>query len=109
MIAKKQTKTHGRVSKVLLCAILSLCLFASLFTITGAAAGRQSDYKNMKLLVGGIPFGVKFNTEGVIVIGFCDVDEVQKSQNPAYIAGLRPKDVITEVDGQKITQASELV
>ena len=109
MIAKDQRKNICRVGKILLCAMLCVCLCVSFFAISGAAAGSTGDYKNMKLIVGGIPFGVKFNTEGVIVIGFCDVDEVQKTQNPAYIAGLRPKDIIVAVNGKRIADSSELI
>ena len=31
-------------------------------------------YKEIKVYPGGMPFGVKFYTDGVLVIGFCDVD-----------------------------------
>ena len=84
---------------------LGLCI--GLFAVSGAAA--DANNKEMKLIPGGIPFGVKFNTEGVIVIGFTDIDELSKSQNPAYIAGLRPKDIIVAVDGKRISDSTELI
>ena len=36
--------------------------------------------KNIKLYVGGIPFGVKFMTEGILIVGFSDT---AKKENPS--------------------------
>ena len=93
---------------ILLCAALMVSLCVGALALEGAAAHKESNYEKIKLIPGGIPFGVKFNTDGVVVIGFCDIDNIEKTQNPAYLAGLRPKDIITEVDGNKITGSSEL-
>ena len=90
-----------------LCATLTLGFCMGLFALSGAAADRS--YKEMKLIPGGVPFGVKFSTDGVVVIGFSDIDELSKSQNPAYIAGLRPKDIITEIDGVKVSDSAQLI
>lgn len=65
-------------------------------------------YKEIKVYPGGMPFGVKFYTDGVLVIGFCDVDTENGKANPAYAAGLRLKDVITHVDGRELGSALEL-
>ena len=56
--------------------------------------------------VGGMPFGVKFYTEGILVVGFCDVDVNSagggcRNVNPARDAGLKIKDVIVGVNGEK--------
>ena len=91
----------------MLCAVITLGVCVGIFAVSGAAA--DSSYKNMKLIPGGVPFGVKFNTDGVVVIGFCDIDEMSKSQNPAYAAGLRPKDIIVAVDGKRISDSGDLV
>lgn len=108
MIFNKTNRSLGRAVCLLLCAVLMMSLCIGLFTVTSAAAQEKDSYRNMKLIPGGIPFGVKFNTDGVVVIGFCDIDNIEKTQNPAYLAGLRPKDIITEVNGNKITGSSEL-
>ena len=92
---------------LMLCAVMTLGVCVGIFAVSGAAA--DSSYKNMKLIPGGVPFGVKFNTDGVVVIGFCDIDEMPKSQNPAYAAGLRPKDVIVAVDGKRISDSGDLI
>ena len=62
----------------------------------------------LRLYPGGMPFGVKFYTEGVLVVGFCDIDTDGGKVNPAYAAGIRLKDVITAVGGEALSDASEL-
>ena len=63
---------------------------------------------DLKLYPGGMPFGIKFITEGVLIIGFCDVKTDTATVNPATEAGLRLRDVIVSIDGKKINDASEL-
>lgn len=65
-------------------------------------------YKEIKLYPGGMPFGVKFFTEGVMVIGFCDLDTERGKINPAYDAGIRQKDIITHINGVELSSALEL-
>ncbi|MBO5305245.1 MAG: SpoIVB peptidase [Clostridia bacterium] len=65
-------------------------------------------YKDIKLYPGGMPFGVRFFTKGVMVIGFCDLDTENGKVNPAYDAGLRQKDIITHIGGKEISSALEL-
>ena len=66
------------------------------------------NYKDLRFYPGGIPFGVKFYTDGIIVIGFSDVEGENGKCNPAYDAGIRLKDVITKVNGKEISRASDL-
>ncbi len=75
----------------LLCATLILA-----FSILPASATDA-------LIPGGMPFGVKLYTEGVLVVGFGDVDTDAGPRNPAYAAGLRVKDVITHLDGKPLS------
>ncbi len=58
------------------------------------------------VLLGGIPFGVRFCGEGILVVGFTEVGNGEI--NPAYAAGLREGDVITAVDGEAVSTAEEL-
>jgi len=102
----KKKNIFRRIPRAVLCALLVFTLLAGA-TFTSAAAERGR-YEGIKLIAGGTPFGIKFSTEGVVVIGFCDLDGLQKTQNPAYLAGLRPKDVIIKVDGKSIKGATEL-
>ncbi len=64
--------------------------------------------RSLKLYPGGVPFGVKFLTEGILVVGFCDIDGVAKRENPSYAAGLREGDRITSVDGRTPISSADL-
>ena len=67
-----------------------------------------ANLKNTKVYVGGMPFGVKFLTDGVIVAGTFEVKTESGNKNPAAGAGLMQNDVILEVSGTKITDAAQL-
>ncbi len=60
------------------------------------------------LTVGGIPFGVKFLTEGVLVTGYCDVESGGECHNPARQAGLKPGDCIYQINERKLENATAL-
>ena len=100
-------RTPRRALILVMCLSLMLCISLGVFTV-GAAAQSVGKYNNMKVILGGVPFGVKFNTDGVVVVGFSDIDGTPKAQNPAYVAGLRPKDIITKVNGRKLADAADL-
>ncbi|MBE6665010.1 MAG: PDZ domain-containing protein [Ruminococcaceae bacterium] len=57
--------------------------------------------KPSELIVAGIPFGVKFHMEGVIVAG------IPSEQGPAAEAGIRRGDIITSIDGEPIASAEK--
>lgn len=78
------------VSAVLLAMLM---IFAIPF---GISASKPSE-----LIVAGIPFGVRFHTEGVIVAG------VPSEKGPAAQAGIRKGDVITSIDGEPIASAEK--
>lgn len=57
----------------------------------------------VKLIPGGQPIGVKLYTEGVLVVGFADVDTTSgRKQSPAHMSGIEVGDSIIEVNGVKI-------
>ncbi|MBQ9132462.1 MAG: SpoIVB peptidase [Clostridia bacterium] len=66
------------------------------------------DLQALTLYPGGMPFGIKFYTDGVTVVGFCDVETKSGTVNPANLAGLRIKDVILKVNGEALTGANQL-
>ena len=68
----------------------------------------RAELKTVKLYPGGIPFGIKFMTEGVLVVGFCDLKNNNKKVNPSSDAGLKLGDRILSVDGVNLTSAEEL-
>ncbi len=87
-----------------LLAVMLLLMGGVLATGATNATGPERVY------VGGMPFGVKFYTEGILVVGFCDVDVGAGGRviNPARDAGLRPRDVITGINGEVPGDASVL-
>lgn len=74
---------------------------------TSVASLSKSDLKTLKLYPGGIPFGVKFMTEGILIVGFCDVDAEGKRINPSVSAGLKAGDRIISLDGKVLLSAAE--
>ncbi len=79
-----------------------------LFSETELPAMAAEDLQGLMLYPGGMPFGVKFYTEGVSVVGFCDVESDHGKVNPAAEAGLKAKDVILKINGSALSGASEL-
>ncbi|MBE6633777.1 MAG: SpoIVB peptidase [Ruminococcaceae bacterium] len=69
---------------------------------------QAGQYEGMMLTPGGMTFGVRFLTEGVTVVGFCDVETGKGRTNPAMEAGLKLKDVILQVNGKPLVGASQL-
>lgn len=70
--------------------------------------GLTSYYKDTKLIPGGMPFGIKFFTDGLMVAGFCDIDTDTGEVNPAKAAGLKLHDIITHIDGKAVSGTSSL-
>ena len=66
------------------------------------------DYSELKLYVGGIPFGVKFMTEGVIVTEITNVKTQNGSKSPAKDAGLKANDVILKINGEAVADSTHI-
>lgn len=56
----------------------------------------------------GTPFGIKMFTNGVVIVGTADIQTANGNVNPANISGLRVGDVITAIDGKKVTTNAEV-
>ena len=106
---KNKTIKKGRA---FLSGLLFFVLLLSALSVGALTAGAEdrepTGLEDLRLIPGGVPFGVRFNTEGVVVVGFCELDGIQKNQTPAYQAGLRPKDVILRVNGEVVPDAVTL-
>jgi stage IV sporulation protein B len=56
----------------------------------------------------GTPFGIKLYANGVVIVGFNDVDTVSGMVNPAKESSLEVGDIISSVDGKKVLTNDEL-
>lgn len=85
-------------------------LFSASFSVcaTSLPISASSDYKNLKLHVGGMPFGIKFMTDGVIIVGFHPVQSREGITTPSESAGLRMGDIILKINDTPVTSAAEL-
>ena len=83
-----------RMIRAIIAAMLSL-LFILALPIGVSAAGTR------ELIVAGTPFGVKIQTEGVIVVG------LPNENSPASSAGLKRGDIIVSVNGDTVESAEE--
>ncbi len=73
-----------------------------------AACPAIESLEGLMLYPGGMPFGVRFVTEGVTVVGVGEVESAKGKVNPAAQAGLCEHDVILAIDGHEITGAAHL-
>lgn len=85
-------------------ALVCLCLIVVISAVgvltTPIAATKETQTGGRLLYAGGIPFGVKFFSTGVVIAGFCDIPtSAGGEKNPALDAGLMKNDVILSVDG----------
>lgn len=62
-----------------------------------------------RLIPGGNSFGVKIYADGLIAVGFNDVECDDGAKNPALDAGLKQHDIITKADGKSVTTAEDFV
>ena len=59
-------------------------------------------FDDVHLCPGGMPFGAKMLTDGLIVVGFSDVDCTSGSPHPASDAGIQVKDIILKINGTPV-------
>lgn len=91
-------------NRKILCFLMSLLFLFALIIPCEAIQLKAGD----SVLVGGVPFGVKFFSGSMTVSGFADVDGENGSSSPAYEAGIREKDVILKINGEKVKTAEEV-
>ncbi len=105
----KEFRSKKKITKIAAAFLCAVMLF-SIIGVRGidVSAAQGFKYEGLKLIPGGTPFGVRFNTVGVLVVGFCDIDAKKGTENPAYTAGLRANDVITKANGEILSDAGQL-
>ena len=84
--------------------VLALFLSFCAFPIGSVYAGSKSTY----LCPGGMSFGLEIETDGVIVVGYAEVNNGNKSISPAEKAGIKIKDVIVSLGGKEVESAEEI-
>ena len=62
-----------------------------------------------RLCVGGMPFGVKFYSQGILIVGFTEIETANGIETPALDAGLQVNDIITRVNGNDVETAGEFI
>lgn len=67
-----------------------------------------STIERIKLYPGGMPFGVKFQTDGILIVGITDVETKNGTYNPAYESGLRVKDIVVKVNDNNVSTVQEV-
>ena len=65
--------------------------------------------KDITVIPGGIPFGVKLYADGLIVVGFGNIEEAKGPASPALDAGMKIHDIITKVNGKSTSNAEGFV
>ena len=75
-----------------------IAMMLSLLVILAMPIGVSAE-NTRELIVAGTPFGVKFHTEGVMVVG------IPNENGPASASGLKRGDIITAINGEKVESA----
>jgi len=81
---------------------------ARLFGVLPLKTVHISSVERVRLYPGGMPFGVRFYTDGVMVVGVASVSGESGEVTPAQDAGIRIKDVIRTIDGVKVNTVEEV-
>lgn len=99
---------NGRKSKKVF-AVLSAVILAFSLSIPAASIVGGASVGNIKELIpGGMAFGVKFFTDGAIVLGTTGVETASGVVSPAKDADIRAGDVIVRAGGNEFKSAAEL-
>lgn len=94
-------KLTGLRAAVILLSVVMLFMSAPV-------VGSAKDVGDLRLCPGGMAFGVKLYTKGVLVVGITEIRSGGKSVKPAKTAGIRTKDIIISADGREIDSVTEL-
>lgn len=64
--------------------------------------------RNM-VVPGGIPFGIKMFTQGILVVGMSDIQNGTANHNPAKDSGIKIGDVLTAIDDQPLERNDDVL
>lgn len=89
--------------------ILSALALWMIAAVTGAEPLAIQAAEPETVCIGGVPFGVKFLSQGILIVGFTEIETESGVETPAYDAGLRVNDVITKVNGEPVKTSIDLM
>ena len=89
-------------------AAILLTVISNIFALTCVGITASDIYPD-RVYVGGMPFGVKFYSNGIIIVGFTEIETKEGVKTPAYDAGLRINDIITHINGKEVDTSDELI
>ena len=98
VLALPATATAAQPTVGTLCGAGSVSSFSFSDAVAHPCAVRGK-FSSLSLIPGGMPFGIRMQTKGVLIVSLGEVKCGGKSVSPAKDAGLRARDVITEIDG----------
>ena len=81
---------------------------ARLFGFIPLKTVRLRQVPENSVVIGGDAFGLKMYTNGLIVVGFSDINTTDGSKNPALEAGIEKGDLLKTVNGVRLTKNSDV-
>jgi stage IV sporulation protein B len=86
--------------------LLALCLTVPYGSLASTLAVNERE--RVSLIPSGKPFGIKFHTKGVIVVGVTDIETFDGLASPARDAGIKAGDIITKVNSTEVNTTEDL-
>ncbi len=108
LLASRQDGDIKEVSKSGSTAINGYSAKLSLFGLIPIKTVSVTEVSEQSVAVLGTPFGIKMFTEGVLVVGYSDIEVHGSSVNPAKSADIRIGDIILKINRQNV-DSSEAV
>lgn len=66
--------------------------------------------KDLEVYPGGMPIGVRVNSEGVLIVGYSDIEiNNEKEESPGKVSGLEIGDIILKVNGIEMHSSKDLL
>lgn len=89
--------------------MLALLAAIVLLTSTAAATGavQYTDYPKVLVPIGRTA-GIRMFSDGVLIVGISKISTDKGEKSPADDAGLKPGDIIVEIDSKKVTSVEDL-
>lgn len=107
-------KTKGRKANSFFALALTVIFFLMTGIFINENQGSLRAFSEMPaaktenmLIAGGIPFGVRLHTDGVLVVNVCDVKSGTQGRRPAMDAGIKKGDIMISVNGEKLQSGAQ--